>query len=93
MENKTNGMAIASLVYGIISVVFTFIIGWVGLIAGILAIIFSVIGRKKAVQGKTGMCTAGLVLGIVGTSLCAIVIVCALCVVGTVSNAINSITY
>lgn len=93
MENKSNGMAIASLVCGIVSVVFAFIIWWIGLIAGVLAIIFAVIGRKKAEQGKTGLCTAGLVLGIVGTSLCAVMLVCVLCIAGTVSNAINSINY
>ena len=55
-NNNGRGMAIASMVLGI-----------VGLIAfalpcGILAIIFSVISKKKA---KSGMATAGLVLGII----------------------------
>jgi len=93
MENKTNGLAVASLVCGIVSVVFSFLFTRIGLIAGILAIIFSIMGRKKAEAGKTGMCTAGLVLGIVGTALSAVFIVCALCIIGTVNEAINSINY
>lgn len=93
MENKSNGLAIASLVCGIVSVVFTFIITWIGLVAGVLAIIFSVMGRKKVEAGKTGFCTAGLVLGIVGTALSVVFIACALCVIGAVNDAINSINY
>lgn len=91
MEKKNNGLAIASLVCGIGSVVFAFLFTWIGLILGVLAIIFSVKARKNAVAGQTGMCTAGLVLGIIGTSLSAVFIACALCVIGTVTNAVNSL--
>lgn len=93
MENKSNGLAIASLVCGIVAVVFSFLFTWIGLIAGVLAIIFSVMGRKKVEAGKTGMCTAGLVLGIIGAALSVVFIACALCIIGTVNDAINSINY
>lgn len=93
MENKTNGMAVASLICGIASCAFAFIFVWIGLVAGILAIVFSVKGRKVSEPGKTGMATAGLVLGIVGTSLSGILLLCALCVIGTVATAVGSINY
>lgn len=72
MEQKTNNKAIAALVLGIISCVCSvcYIIGWfIGLVCGILAIIFGVKARK---QTKSGMAIAGFVLGIVGTSLCGV---------------------
>lgn len=78
MEGKNQG--IASLVCGIISVVFMFF-GYsalVGLILGVVAIILAVNAKKK---GYTeGIQKAGLVLGIIGTVLCAISFVsCVLC--------------
>ncbi len=80
------GLSIAALVLGICGVVFC----WVGvlniiiLVCGILGIVFGVIGRKKSIicYGKpSGMATAGLALGIIGTAICAIgVIACVACV-------------
>lgn len=89
MDNKANNFAIAGLILGIVSVVFAFIYVWIGLIAGIVGIILSVNGRKSA--EKRGLATAGLVLSIVGTSLSGIFVVCALCVVGTISSAIANL--
>ena len=78
-QKKTNGMAIASLVMGILSlasIVFS-VFAWIGLIFGIMAIIFGVVANKA---GKDGKATAGLVMGIVGTAICAIVFIsCAVC--------------
>jgi hypothetical protein len=67
---KTNGMAIASLVLGIVGLVTFF---WLGAIPLILSIIFGgiVLGQVKKnpdMKGK-GMAVAGLVLGIVGLVL------------------------
>jgi hypothetical protein len=62
--NPNNGVAIAALVFGILTFV------CLGPIAGVLAVIFGVIGLKKASEmGGTGrgMSIAGIVLGIVGT--------------------------
>ncbi|MCM1370725.1 MAG: DUF4190 domain-containing protein [Clostridium sp.] len=88
---ENNSTAIAALVLGIVSVVFAFIFTWIGLIAGIVAIILAVKGMKNPV--KKGMATAGLVLGIIGTALSGIFIACALCIIGTASSAINSLYY
>ncbi len=66
----TRGFSVASLVLGIISIVCC--CAWyVGLILGILAIVFSVVSRKK--NGYfDGLAIAGLVLGIFGTVICAL---------------------
>ncbi len=71
-------MAVASLVLGIISVVFPFIgLGLIGLIVGIVGLILGIIAKKKA---PSGMATAGLVLSIVGVSLTLLVLIaCAAC--------------
>ena len=45
MEQK-NSYAIAALVLGIVSIVFSFIYVWVGLISGVFGIILAVKGRK-----------------------------------------------
>lgn len=89
MEQK-NTMATASLVLGIVSVV----LAWfglygtiIGLVCGILAIVFAVKGRK--IEAKKSMATAGLVLGIIGTVLCGICFACAICALaalGTIAN-------
>lgn len=59
-NKTTNGLAIASLVLGIV---------WVYWIGSILALIFGLIARKQIKerdQNGQGLATAGIVLGIVG---------------------------
>jgi hypothetical protein len=80
-------MAVAALVLGILTILFMFIpyVGWLGVLFGILAIIFGALGRKQ--PHMRGMATAGFVCGIVGTALGAIVLIaCAACV-GAVGTA------
>lgn len=78
-EKKSNGLAIASLVLGIVAILFNFIgLGIIGLILGIVGIVLGVMAKKK---NPTGMATAGLVLSIIGTVLCALILIaCAACV-------------
>lgn len=64
---KNMGVTVASLVFGLISV-FVAASGWVALICGILAIIFSIVGRVK-LGYFNGYAIAGLILGIFGTVL------------------------
>jgi hypothetical protein len=70
---RTSGKAIAALVLGIVSI---FIFGF---IAGLIAIILAVLARKEIDAdpslGGRGLATAGLVLGIVGIVLWALVLV------------------
>lgn len=66
-----NGMGMAGMVLGIISVVL-FITSWIAVILGILAIVFSAIGRGRVKQGlatNSGQAKAGLICGIIGTIL------------------------
>lgn len=85
-EKKSNGLAVASLVLGIVAIVFSFIGLSIpfGLIIGIVGIVLGVMAKKK---NPSGMATAGLVLSIIGTILCAIVfIACAACI-GAIGSA------
>ena len=84
------GQSIAGLVCGISSLV-CLLIGWVALgflyyIAlplAIVGLVLSVVGGKKAKANgqKSGVATAGLVVGIVATVLSAIGFACVICVV------------
>lgn len=68
MENKTNGMSIAGFV---VSLVTSFVFGFYGL-SGIVGIVLSAVGRSQAVRdgGKTGLGTAGIVVGIINVICC-----------------------
>jgi len=70
---KTNSKSIAALVLGILSV----IIPYLGFLIGIFAIIFASISLKeiklRMEQGR-GLAIAGLVCGIIGTAIYAIII-------------------
>lgn len=82
-------MAVASLVLGIISVVFPFIgLGIIGLLTGIVGLILAIVAKKK---NPSGMATAGLVLSIIGISITLLVLVaCAACV-GNAACALSSL--
>jgi uncharacterized membrane protein len=68
IENTSKGLSIASLVLGIVSILFVsrFIIA---VACGVLAIIFGIKGKKR---GGQGMAAAGFITGIIGLSLQAI---------------------
>ncbi|MFD0694002.1 DUF4190 domain-containing protein [Paenibacillus sp. GCM10027628] len=72
-SSQTNGKSIAAMVLGILSIV----IPYVGIILGIIAIVLSRIASKeiqlRGEQGK-GFAITGLVCGIIGTALYAIII-------------------
>lgn len=88
-------MAVGSLVCGILAVVFGLIapIGWVGTVLGVFGIILAVQGKKKD-PSKAGMCTAGLVLSIIGLVLGTLLyLACVACVKSAekaVDDAISS---
>lgn len=82
-QQQTNGAAIASLVLGIVSIVFTFIFFIVGLICGIVGIVLAVKAKKEIAasgQGGSGVATAGLVCSIIGLTLSGIYTLCAVAV-------------
>ena len=77
-------MAIAALVCGILGIVGSFIpvVGYFTFILAILGIVFGIKARKASTDGKTGLATAGLVLGIIGTCFGGLAIVCTVCAIG-----------
>jgi hypothetical protein len=92
-QKQSNGMALASLILGILSIVLCFT-GWIGIIAGILAIIFAVIGKKNiaknpALASTKGMATGGMITGIIGLAISLIFIILALMFVSAVAGAIG----
>jgi hypothetical protein len=80
MQPQGNGMAVAGMVLGILTTAL-FFTSLIAVVLGILAIIFSIIGIKKArrVGRGKGMAIAGLITGIVGMLL-AILLVMAIAV-------------
>lgn len=60
---KSNGLSIAGFVVSLVSL---FVLGMYG-ITGTIGLILSCVGRSKAVSDgdKTGLATAGIVLGII----------------------------
>jgi hypothetical protein len=88
-----NGMATASLILGICSIVL-FWLGWIGIICGVLAIIFAVVAKNKIKAnpsvGGAGSAKAGLITGIIGIAITLLFIILFLFIfaaaVGTVSN-------
>ncbi|MFI6860942.1 DUF4190 domain-containing protein [Streptomyces sp. NPDC050421] len=69
-----NGMGVASLVLGIISVV-TFCMCGLGIVLGLLALIFGLIGRGRATRGEAdngGVALAGIITGAVGLVISAV---------------------
>ncbi len=68
-----NGYGITAMVLGIISVTFFCAYG-LGIILGVLALIFGILGRKRVERGEatnSGMALAGIILGIAGFVLSA----------------------
>ncbi len=65
MKEQSNKFGIASLVVGILSIVL-FIMPYIALPLGILAIVFYAMQKKR---GITGNATTGLILGIIGLAI------------------------
>lgn len=96
MNNDGKGFSIAALVLGIVGIVGGWIpyVGYVTLVCSILGIIFGAKGRKMSVaaNGKaSGLATAGLVLGIVGTALGALGVICVGCATAAVCASIGAL--
>ncbi|MFC7931437.1 DUF4190 domain-containing protein [Streptomyces cinereoruber] len=73
-QPPSNGMGTAALVLGIVAVA-GFCLYGLGVILGVLALIFGIIGVKKAGRGEAtnrGMAVAGIVLGAIGTVVSAV---------------------
>ncbi len=74
---KKNGMAVAALVLGIISLAL-FWMGLVGIICGVLAVIFGIVALNKVkadpdLAPTKGKAKGGLIMGIIGIVLGAVI--------------------
>jgi hypothetical protein len=79
---RNDGMAIASMVLGIVAIVFSFLpgIGWLSLICAIVGLILGMNSKRKIREsngqlGGAGMATAGIVLNIICLVLYLLVLV------------------
>ncbi|AFA49733.1 DUF4190 domain-containing protein [Acetobacterium woodii] len=87
-----NNKAIASLVLGIVSLVFIWFnyFSFIGIVCAIIGLIFAIQIRKAAeLEGfkPNGMATAGLVLNIIGLALCSVVLIACVACVGILGTA------
>jgi len=75
-------MAIASLVLGIVGIVFAFIFPFVSPVAAIVGLILAVIARKKLKEAEqpAGAATAGMVLSIISLAFGIVMIACVACI-------------
>lgn len=77
-ETDKKGISIASLVLGIVSIACCF--NWfISIGCGVLAIVFGVMGKKG---NSKGMAKAGFILGIIGISLWAFVVLLCGAIIG-----------
>lgn len=72
--NGNKGMAIASMILGIVAIVLS-CIWYISVIAGIVSIVLAVLYNKQ--NGKCGMTTAGIVCSIIGIVLAVLLIILA----------------
>ncbi|MFI5754155.1 DUF4190 domain-containing protein [Streptomyces sp. NPDC051569] len=68
-QQPANGLGVAAMVLGILSVCLFCLYGIGGVVLGVLALIFGVLGRKRVAQGQAtngGQARAGIILGSIG---------------------------
>lgn len=94
MGEKNDISSGASKTYGIIGFIASIIalIGlffnvYVGLVFGVIGLIFSIIQRKR---GKTGLSTAGFIISIIAVAIGLVLLVLTLIVFKTVESSIGS---
>jgi hypothetical protein len=88
---KSSGLAVASMVLGIVAVVFDFIFLWVGLICAIIALILGIVAKNQISNsngqiGGGGMATTGIVLGAVALLLWLIVLIACSAIIGGIMS-------
>ena len=86
-QKPSNGLAIASLVLGILSIIMVFVYAWVGIICAIVGIVLAVVAKK---QNPSGLATAGLVLSIIALAICIISIIAVIACAGALLGTLGS---
>lgn len=95
MEQKKNGMAVAAMVLGIVSLAL-FWTGSIAVICGILAIIFGVVALNKIkadadLAHTKGKAKGGLIMGIIGAVLGVVIIVLAMMAVSRFTDELQEL--
>ncbi len=90
--NDGHGFSVAALVLGILGIVGGYIpvVCYFTTVCAVLGLIFGIKGRKMSVAatGKaSGLATAGMVLGIIGTAFAALGLICTLACTASVCAA------
>lgn len=91
VSNNGQSLSIASLVLGVLGVIGVFIplVWYLAAICAILGIILGAKGRQMSITftgSASGLATAGLVLGIIGSAFAAPILICTVCSVSVMSS-------
>ncbi|MBK0420716.1 DUF4190 domain-containing protein [Leucobacter sp. CSA2] len=84
---EQKGLAISSLVLGIVGVVFSFLVSFVGLVAGVVGLVLGILARKKG-QPK-GMSLTGIILSAAAIVLAIISMIIVAMFIGAALNDPN----
>ncbi len=84
-EKKSHGKGVASLVLGIIALLFTFL-GYGSIIGLILGIIGIALAKAQKKVEPCGVATAGLVMSIISTVFCGIAFIACVACVGALGS-------
>lgn len=84
-DNGKNGLAVASLVLGILSIICVFF-GYGAILGLVFGIIGTILGAKARKESQTGLATAGFVCSLVGIILCVLGFVCAIACIGSLAG-------
>lgn len=88
----SKGAAVASMILGIVSLLFfwSYYFAVVPMVLGIIAIVLGAKAQKEMPLGSDGrgMATAGLIMGIIGAGLSAVVFLCSTAITCSVCSAV-----
>ncbi len=87
------GAAVASMVLGIVSLVFCWWLFFLGLPCGVVGLILGIVGKKQmdAARQPSGMAVGGLIMSIVGIVVSMIYVVTCIAACSTVSSYGNAL--
>lgn len=91
-QQPGKGLAIGSMVCGIVGIVFCMCYSAVGIILGIVAIVLAVLSKNKNNGVMQGMAKAGLICGIVALAINIISIIIAAFILTSTTSFIDSLS-
>lgn len=93
--STTNGLAISSLITGIVALLFAFIpfVGVISVLIGAVAVVLGVMAKRKVSEvGGGGMATAGIVVGALGALIAIIWLVLTIAVFNAADDNLDDIS-